>query len=192
MTDITTNQAVTFDALLGAILMHQHTATINLVVSDTEAGLLAQSPAAGTFGFATDTGYLYYYDGSRWMSSVLPLGRVTAGVDMGALRWRDDNGYGEADINKKRLHNITIGDFLITPGSGAFRYNKTSNALQIYTAAQWKSITALSDAENDDIMRWSDYTRYSVDGFGNPIIDDNNRMSLGAFADEVILDGGEL
>lgn len=189
----TTTQGVSFDALLGALLMHQHQVVV--VVADTEAALLAQTPAAGTFGYASDTRFLYYYDGAAWKSSALEMGTVSTGVDMGAFRYRDDQGYGQDDLSDKTLHTIRLGGYntAIYPAvEGAVRFDFTNKYIEVYQNAAWRIVQAMSIAEADDRVKWSDYDVYTTDGYGNPLIDDNGQLSMGALAVECIQDGGTL
>jgi hypothetical protein len=166
-----------------------------VILVDTEANLMLLTPAAGTLGLASDTLYLYVYSGTGWVGTPISLGNVTEAVDIGALRYRDDSGYGPEDISNKTLHTIRLGSYntAIYPAvEGALRYDLTNKYAEVYQNAAWRVIQALSSAESDDLVKWSDYDTYTVDGYGNPIIDDNGQMSIGALAVECIHDGGTL
>jgi len=194
----------------GNVVMHQHevedvTHAVDdrgdtRIKVDTRANILASTATAGKIAFATDTEEYFIADGTNWNRSPIPFGQPSTGVDIGALSFNDDYGYGIKDLSSKNLHNIVMKDF--TAGvtqleKGAFRYNGATSTLELYNGTAWLTVITLTTAQVQDWMLRSQWNTFSVQAA--PSSDTTARtvmtlgfVDIGAIPSDVILDGGIL
>lgn len=155
-------------------------------------GLETDLPAyhfAGEIVWTTDTKRLWISDGTDWKVISIPFGNVSPGEDMGAFPFKQDYGYGEADLSNKFLHNVTIR-YHNKSEEGAIRYDLPAKKLEVYKNGAWRNVIIYSIAEENDLARWSKYTTYDNDSYGNDIIHEN-QTDMGAFATDHLITGGD-
>ena len=163
------------------------------VTIDTRANILALAPTEPTIAISTDEPAFYVYNGTAWQRSPIIFGTPSTGVDMGALPFNDDKGYGEFDLSRKKFHSVILGYFneeLVALEGGALRFNATTQRPEVYdfSVPEWKQLIPLTEAEFEDRILWSDdWDGY--DAFGKNIIH-GHKVDMGAFASDHIIDGG--
>ena len=165
----------------------------DISIIDTRTNILAESPTEGTIAISTDEPAFYMYDGTDWQRSPIIFGTPETGTSMGAFPYVDDKGYGEQDLSGKTLHNTIISNFdsnTRTASEGGLKYNAALVKMQGYVDGEWRNFLAYSTAEEDAIMLWTD--DWGVfDIYGRNIIH-GNKVDMGVFASDHLLDGGLL
>ena len=120
-------------------------------VINTRANILATSPSAETWAFATDTSEIAVYDGSAWHFAPLELVQQDNTVDMGLqspMITNDRIGYSADYITDKSIYNSRIlGSAVEQDGS----IRTSSGVLQVYLNGTWNDIvTGFRFREDDD------------------------------------------
>lgn len=166
------------------------------IIVGTRSSILSSTPTGPTVALASDEPALYVWTGSGWVRNAIPLGTPSTGVDIGALPYNDDHGYGVLDLSDKDLHNIVLKGYNTDRRSaqeGALRktaLTATTNAIQAYINSAWRTLLAYSTAQEDAIMLWTDGWS-DVDTFGKNMIH-GHKVDMGAFASDHIRFGGNI
>jgi len=124
------------------------------ITRDTLANILALSPSAGDWAYATDAERLYFYDGTNWLESPIEFNTRTA-PDMGYMGQAPDSsqrGYGKDYVTDKQLSNTLIGGNVRTE-NGAIRVDvtQTPDTFEIYLRDQWNTIIYDYTTANSDL-----------------------------------------
>ena len=121
-----------------------------IVMIDTKANILADTPASNKLAFATDTDEFYLYDtnDSEWKVAPLELKADSATPDMGAYDMKqagylglgvsDHSGYYDDWITDKSLSNIKLLQSVIDE-EGSIR-TTTSGVFQVYLNGVWNDV----------------------------------------------------
>ena len=121
------------------------------ITLDTMANILASTPDAGDMFYATDHERFLVYDGSTFqMASPLFATKATtpnAGAIWPVVESDDPNGYYQAFITNKVLHNSTFGANNGTT-EGGFRLS--SGEIQFYLNGAWKTVVLDIRIREDD------------------------------------------
>jgi len=182
-----------FDPLVKKIVYHNH----KTLLVDTAANILASSPSQATVYLGSDTGKLYFWDGSSWHVSELKLNEYTA-PDMGYPSPNPPQGYGEDFITDKTLHNVVLqGSIRADNGSIRIDVSNDPDTFEIFLRSEWQTIIYdLTTAEGDfrhtplsePIYVWrGDSVALSLSG--RPVIQEYE-VSMGAYSPARVLYGG--
>jgi hypothetical protein len=200
---------VTFDKLLGKVLLHNHKSaditdlstsflSISSILVDTKVNILSTIPSTKTLAFASDTGYFYFWNGSNWKESATKFSTRTS-QDMGLEVDSSLQGYGDDYITDKTLYNMALGGHPATPSNGSLRVNTSEDpdTLEIYLRSQWNTIiydltTSQGDFRHapvsESIQVWSGNS-VSVGLNGLPIVQEY-QVSMGAYPYSIQISGG--
>jgi hypothetical protein len=159
---------------------------------NTRDVILATTPTVITIALSTDEPAFYIWNGSAWKRSPIIFGTPSTGVDMGAIPFEDDNGYGLTNLSNKNLGNVVVGDFDTTirvVKEGAIKYiGSPTYKLSGYLNAAWRNFLAYTDEQENDLIQWSDdFNEFDVYG-KNKV--HGHTTDMGIFASDHWIDGG--
>lgn len=165
-------------------------AGVMAIMVDTEANILAATPAVKTIGIPTDQTVteepkakrFYFWDGVSWY---MFKARIEDGKpDIGFTQLYNDGGYRDDAIFNKQFNDCRIGGNQQTV-KGGIRLN--GGNLEYYNGTEWKILRALTQSEIDDIITHSKWTEYDITGQRQKIR--RGWLDIGAVASPVILGG---
>ncbi len=182
-------------------------AGVMAIMVDTEANILAATPAVKTIGIPTDTASVpagldakrfYFWDGAKWYRTDIPLYEDKSSPDIGYLQDSSRSGYHANYITDKTLHNCAIKGNS-TKENGAIRIDVTKDpdTFEIYLRNKWQTLLYDLTYETgdfrhapvaEDIKVWSGM---SVNKASNnrPFVNEY-KTSMGALPPPRRIDGG--
>lgn len=196
-----TGEVLTKDSNVDQDYSWQAIPATTVTTVDTKANILALTPSSPQTALATDTGELFFYDGTNWKVHPIKVSTELANPDAGYTQDSNKRGYGDDYIYGKKLYATGIGDFTDTPFEGAIKVDQdfTPAKYQIYLRGKWNTLFYDLTMENGDFEHVPQ--TYSIDvrsgnsnttGLnGQPIIREY-KVDAGAYPREVIIDGGVL
>lgn len=137
---------VTFDKLLGKVLLHNHVSSDITDLSagltvDTRENIFALSPSSGDMAYSSDTEQFFVYDGTDWQECGVVFKVRSSATDAGAVQDSSPIGVNIDVIHEKTLTLCKIGKNG-TSSLGGLRINPTTEVLQVYQGGEWGDVVS--------------------------------------------------